>query len=313
MNLNLLKLRYFYEVARLGSISRGAQELRLSQPAVTKMVRELESELGTRLFDRRARGVTLTEAGTRTFSHASKIFAEVRELLHSVQKEEGISGKWAIGVSDTLAIHSIPSVIAQLHENHPALETEIFVGTSTEIKRELLLDRCDLGLFFTGLKRDEPLDAQKLFDVEFWVVVSPKLLSASSKNSTRNSATLETLRKLNLPRLESRHSEYRAGFAAHLHSQKLGFIGTPRIQVNQHEVKMQLAMEGAGFAILTRMTVESEVARGRLIRIPTPEKLISPVFGVNKKGRTWSPVIRAFFQEWKRQRQSGTKPHGNTR
>ncbi len=299
MELNLLKLRYFYEVARLGSISRGAQELRISQPAVTKMIKELEAELGTRLFDRRARGVTLTEGGARAFSHASKIFSEVGELIHSVRKEEKIGGKWSLGVSDTLAIHSIPPVIAHLHKQHPTLESEIFVGTSTEIKRELLLDHCDLGLFFTPPRRDEPFDAQKLFDVEFWVVVSPKLLGAHTKNR----ATLETLRKLNLPRLESRHSEYRAGFAAQLHSQQLGFKRTPSIQVNQHEVKKQLVMEGAGFSILTRMTVETEVAQGHLVRISTPEKLISPVFGVNKKGRTWSPVIRAFFQAWKKQRQ----------
>ncbi len=293
MDINLLKLRYFYEVARLGSISRGAQSLRISQPSVTKMVRELEEQLEVKLFDRKTRGVSLTEAGVRAYSHASRIFAEVAELGHSMKKDEKIGGKWSIALSDTLAIYTIPSVIAKMQRDHPTLKTEIIVGTSTDVKRELLLDQADCGLFFTPLSQDEPFDAQKIFEAEFWLVVSPKILNGR----TVKTLSLEQLKRLKLARLESRHSEYRASTVASLHSQKLGLTGAPKIQVNSHEVKKQLVIEGAGYSILTALTVEKEVRSGALIRVSTPVRLVSPVYFVVKKGRTWTPTIRAFVRE----------------
>jgi DNA-binding transcriptional LysR family regulator len=294
--MTLLYLRYFYEVARAGSVTEGAKRLRISQPAVSKTIHLLEEELGARLLERLPRGVRLTSEGVMAFERASRIFSEADQLKEDLGRgTPELRGAWSLGASDTLATHVLPLVLGEMKKAHPSLRMSLFAGTSTQIKEELLKDRCDLGLFFTAPRRDEPFDAEVCYETEFLIVAKPSLIPPKARK-----LGLRALR--GLPRLESRHTDYSAGFPAHFHSNRLGLTEAPFLEVNSHEVKKSLALAGYGYALLIRETVADELKRGELIQIATLERLEAPVYRVIRRGRALSRASRVFLEGFKSSR-----------
>lgn len=291
--MNLLYLKYFYEVARAGSVTEGSARLRVSQPAVSKMIRALEDDLGAQLLERRPRGVRLTAEGALAFEHAGRIFAEVRGLSENLrQSAPCLKGEWSLGASDTLAVYLLPKLLAKMKKTHPDLRVSLFAGTSSGIKEEMLRDRCDLGIFFTPPRADEPFEALPCLATEFWIVAAPSLAPKSRKGASIP-VPLRDLKKL--PRIESRHADYSGGFPAHFHSAGLGLTDPPYLEVNNHEVKKRLVIAGTGYALLIRESVEEEVQRGTLVRILTPKPLQATIFQVNRKGRALGRASREFL------------------
>jgi DNA-binding transcriptional LysR family regulator len=303
-SMNLGYLRAFYEVARAGSVTEGARRLRVSQPAVSKSIHLLEDELGARLLERLPRGIRLTAEGGVAFERASRIFSEADLLKEDVGRSAPVlKGAWSLGASDTLAMHVFPPVLAALKNAHPGLRISVFAGTSTQIKEEMLRDRCDLGVFFTPLKRDEPFEATACFETEFWIVAAPALFTPR--------VLKQGLRALKpLPRIESRHMDYSAGFPAHFHSHALGLTSQPFLEVNSHELKKSLALQGCGYSLLIRETVAEEVRQGRLVRMPTPEPLRAPVFSVLRRGRSLGRASREFLSVLGETRAPGARKAG---
>jgi len=289
--MNLLHLEQFYEVAKVGSVSVGARKLRLSQPALSKSIRLLEEQLGTRLFERSKKGMELTHSGKITFDFAGRIFSEARNLETEVRSQgEVLRGEFSIGASDNLAIYIFPRILQKLKKEHPFLKLQLFSGTSTDIKNEILGDRCEAGFFYTEPKSYEPFQTKLIGNTEFWIVAQPGLFSK------KKTPTLQDLKELKIPRIESRHKDYGDGFPAHFHSKKLGLTDAPFLEANLHEVKKRLVLEGAGFALLTRHSVEAEVKSGQLIRIEPKLKLPAPIYFVMKKNRTYDATLRALLQ-----------------
>jgi DNA-binding transcriptional LysR family regulator len=295
--MNLLHLEQFYEVAKAGSVSTGARKLRLSQPAISKSIRLLEESLGAKLFERTKRGVHLTSAGTIAFEHASRIFSEARSLSDRIETEKtALTGEWCLGASDNLAIHLLPRVVSRVKSLHPELRIQLFSGTSSAIKEELYSDRCDAGLFFTPPAASEPLRFAQVAETEFWIVLSARSEWVKKRGKTRAGWTIADLRAAQVPQIESRHRDYASGVPAHFHSRKLGLPDSRWLEANLHEVKKRLVLEGAGFAILTRHTVEDDVKQGTLVRVATPGRLAAPIYWVTRKGRPNHPAATEFLR-----------------
>lgn len=291
--MNLLHLRYFHEVAKLKSFSRAARSLRVSQPALSQMVALLEESLGKRLLERSTRHVELTVAGRVLYGSATRIFDEVRvaeeRLAGGVHK---LTGDWGLGLSDNLAHYFAPKVLIAFKRAHPDLMVHVFAGNSQLIKEELIADRSQLGLFYAAPKQTEQLQSREIGRTEFWIVSHPEFARKGRLN-------LETLRQGQIPRIESRHRDYSEGFPAHFHSRRIGLTHAPWLEVNSHEVKKQLVLEGAGYALLIRESVQDAVRTKKLLRIRSPEPLTAPVYAVWKKGRQMSEVSQRFLDAWK--------------
>lgn len=288
--MNLLHLEQFYEVAKVGSVSVGARKLRLSQPALSKSIKLLEENLGVTLFERSKKGMELTAAGKLAFERASRIFSESKALGEEIRLSSGeLSGEWCVGASDNIALYLLPPVAARFKRDHPRIRLQIFAGTSGDIKNEILADRAQIGLFFTQPKTYEPFQVKEIGAAEFWIVMSSKIRVEGRK------PRFEDLQKGLIPRIESRHKDYGAGFPAHFHAKKLGLTHPPAIETNLHEIKKRLILEGAGYAIITRHTVEEEVKSGKLFRIQTPKPLPAPIYLVMKKNRVSDATFRAWM------------------
>ena len=166
------QLRAFVAVARQGSIRAASRVLNLSQPALTKSIKELEENLGTKLFVRRRQGVTLTDCGDTFFKHASLILEELRVAQEDItQRLGGTSGRVNIGVGASIARTIMPEVIERFHREFPDVKVRIAEGQLVSMIPELRQGELDftVNTYYHG-PFDNELLYEKLMDKEYRVV-----------------------------------------------------------------------------------------------------------------------------------------------
>ena len=149
-------LRYFLTVAREASFSRAAESLYMSQPTLSRQIRDLEEELGTTLFVRTNRNVTLTRDGMRLRRRAQ----EIVELMDRTREEfenldEDISGDVCIGSGETHAMRALARVAIDVRREHPGVRYHLFSGNADDVT-----ERLDRGLLDFGVVID-PADLHK--------------------------------------------------------------------------------------------------------------------------------------------------------
>ncbi|MBU0473589.1 MAG: LysR family transcriptional regulator [Bacteroidetes bacterium] len=137
----------FLSVAENLSFSKAAKDLFISQPAVTKHIKELESRLNIAIFERKGNKIYLTKAGELTYEHLKKIKKQYRELEYELGRlNDTFKGTLRIGASSTISQYLIPSVIAKFHKRYPEIKFYLFNGNSFEMEQKLLKNEIDLAL-----------------------------------------------------------------------------------------------------------------------------------------------------------------------
>jgi len=139
--------KVFIAVAENLSLTKAAGKMYISQPAVTRHIRELESGSGISLFERKGNRVYLTLAGEITYSHLKKVsqlYSELDFALGALKEEH--KGVLRIGASSTISQYVIPSVLASFHRKYPKIELNLFNGNSFEMEQKLLNNDLDLAL-----------------------------------------------------------------------------------------------------------------------------------------------------------------------
>lgn len=148
--MELRVLQYFLAVAREQSILKASEALHLSQPTLSRQLRNLEIELGKQLFVRGNRKITLTEEGALLRKRAEEIVALVKKTESEITlSEESIAGDIYIGAGETDAIRLVTRTAAKLQAEHPLLHYHIFSGDSQDV-----LERLDKGLLDFGIVFD---------------------------------------------------------------------------------------------------------------------------------------------------------------
>jgi LysR family transcriptional regulator, nitrogen assimilation regulatory protein len=147
--MNLKQLEYFVQVAELGSFSKAAVVLDIAQPALSRQVRSLETELHQQLFLRNGRGVTLTDAGKRLFDHSVavlQLMAHAREDL-GASRDEPV-GRVTIGLPPSMGRQLTLPLIDRFKKELPAARLAIVEGLSTHIVEWVTTGRIDIGLVY---------------------------------------------------------------------------------------------------------------------------------------------------------------------
>ncbi|ECB9787301.1 LysR family transcriptional regulator [Listeria monocytogenes] len=139
-------LNYFLTVAREKTISKAAEVLHLSQPTLSKQLKELEEELGVTLFIRGNRSITLTEDGVYLANRAKEILSLVELTTSNLLQNETISGKITIGAGETRGFEFIGSVIHQLREIHPEITFQLHSGNADDVLEKIEHGLLDFGL-----------------------------------------------------------------------------------------------------------------------------------------------------------------------
>ena len=144
--MELSHLRYFLHVARSGSFNRGAKRAHVSAPAMTKAIQKLEDELGTRLFERTTRRVTLTEAGRAVLARASAAIHQVEDIARDLEElRDTVAGEVRIGAMEVFSIRVLPRSISALVAEHPKVIPISYEMHPESIERALVEGRLDVG------------------------------------------------------------------------------------------------------------------------------------------------------------------------
>ncbi|NNF96710.1 MAG: LysR family transcriptional regulator [Halobacteria archaeon] len=141
------RLQVFQTVARLLSFTKAAEELHMTQPAVTFQVRQLEEQFNTRLFDRTHNRISLTDAGKRVHECAERIFELYAEMDNSVRELTGdISGVLILGASTTIAEYMLPVLLGDFKTKYPDITIRLKVANTDGIVSQVENNTIDLGV-----------------------------------------------------------------------------------------------------------------------------------------------------------------------
>lgn len=260
MALNLHHLRIFTSVAEQGGFSRAAAALRLSQPAVSKSVRELEREVGAPLFERGGRTPRLTESGVLLFARARELFAVERSAEEELRVLRGLEGGvLRVGASTTVITYLLPPYLARFRAAHPDVVLKVASANTRDIARALLERRLDVALV-EGPVEDARIQVVSWRDDELVVIGPP-----DHPLARRRRVALEELAR------ESFIVRERGSGTRRVAEQALNERGvTLRVgmQLASTEAIKQAVVAGLGLAIVSRAAIADQLALGRLAVIP---------------------------------------------
>src|SRR5437660_1271616 len=159
--MNFGHLAVFHAVALEGNVSRAAERLLISQPAVSKQLKELERSLGAALFDRIPKGMRLTSSGELLEAYARRIFALETEAERAMAELRGLRrGQLNVGASTTIGVYLLPEVFIRFRRAYPGIQIQLEIASSDVIRRRLLEGELQIGL------TEGKVDAQDVESIE---------------------------------------------------------------------------------------------------------------------------------------------------
>jgi DNA-binding transcriptional LysR family regulator len=191
MGISILRdtplLRQFLAVAAEGSLSAACARLAVTQPALTKSIQRLETQLGVKLFERLPRGMALTPYGKTLLPHARRIEAECHFAEVEMQAfRGGRTGRLRVGAGPYFGAALVPRAIARLQERYPKLDVEIMVGVNDVILPRLLDGELDLAFCRLPATEELPpfIDCRAFFEIASRVVAGTHHPAFASKHVT---------------------------------------------------------------------------------------------------------------------------------
>lgn len=183
------RLKTFVSVARNRSFTRAALELFITQPAVTRHVKELEAQVGATLFDRSGGSVTLTKAGEAMLFHAEKILDSYRRMQFDMNLLTGnFSGELRLGASSTIAQYVLPPCLARFSTRYPEIRTTLDTGNTRQMVQALFSHSIDLALV-EGEARHTGIHYQPFMRDELVLVTGSRSAYASRDTITGEELT----------------------------------------------------------------------------------------------------------------------------
>ncbi|MGA9804673.1 MAG: LysR family transcriptional regulator [Terriglobales bacterium] len=169
--INLDRLRIFQAVAETRSFTRAAEVVHLTQPGISKHIRQMEEYYGTLLFDRLGKKVALTHAGEILAEATQEIMASVTAAEQRIEELKGLrGGRLVIGASFALGIYLLPGVLAAFRKRYPAVEVTVDISLSAKIMAKILANKLDLGLVNQDT-HDPRLHARQFMTDDLFVII----------------------------------------------------------------------------------------------------------------------------------------------
>ncbi|SFV16437.1 DNA-binding transcriptional regulator, LysR family [Methylobacterium sp. 174MFSha1.1] len=287
-NLSLKQLHAVAAIARLGTMTRAAQELNVTPAALTARIKGLEDEIGLLLFDRTHAGLKPTDAGREllwAIDSIGTVLETCTERLRTLRGGQG--GRVSLGVVST-AKYFAPRIVGGFARAHPGIEIDLVVGNRGATVEALRDYRVDLALMGRA-PRDFPITAETVGPHPLVVIAAPDHRFAGRRGLTRAELAEEPF----LVR------EYGSGTRTVFEEFMAGLmIRRARIGIDSgsNETIKQTVMAGLGVALISGHTVAAEVADGRLVLLDVEGLPIRrDWFSVRRADKVLSPAGQAFW------------------
>lgn len=252
----------FIAVAENLSFSKAAEDLNISQPAVTKHIKELEIRYSTNLFDRKGNKIYLTSKGEILYNSFKKIQQLYREVQLEINElNNTVSGEFIIGASSTISQYLLPKVMASFHKRYPKTKIQLINGNSFEMEQLLLSNKIDLALV-------ENHSSQS--NIRYQGFLNDELIIVTGANSVY--AKRKTISKTDLLEIPFVLREKGSGtlevIKDSFSKQKIGIEQIKvSIYLGSTESIKNFLLDFDGFAILSRHAVETELYLKTLVEI----------------------------------------------
>ena len=287
MNRNHLAL--FHAVAEAGSITAGADRLRISQPAVSKQIGELEDAMGVRLFDRLPRGIRLTDAGVLLADYARRMSVMEGDAERAIEELRGLKrGRLAIGASTTIGAYLLPQALVRFHQVYPGIELHLEIANTQVIQSALMDGTLEMG-FTEGRIVSDALETA-VFQQDELVAIAPVGHALLSKKRV---TARDLCREPFIMREQG--SGTRQVVEAALGAK--GISVNPIMSLGSTEAIKCAVIAGVGVAIVSRLTVSMEL-ESRLLGIVALNDLAinRPLHRQKLRERSVSTPVKEFLR-----------------
>ena len=295
VNLELYKV--FYTVARCGSLTKAAEELYISQPAVSQAIKQLETQLGTPLFNRLHKGMELSKQG------GELVFADVEKALQLLggvedklsELKQSATGTLRIGASETIFQYVLADKIVEYHKLYPQVKIDLISDVSPKIVEYLRSDRCDIGFLNLPIMPDDGIRLTHSVALLHDVFVAGEAFSFLKGKEL----SVWDLQRYPLLLMEP-HTIARA--AADHYAESLGVHWQPAVEVDSWGFMKQLVAEGMGIGCIPREYALRRMRSGELLELNVSPAMPSRSVGLALPKNANMPFsLRAFISLCKKQ------------
>ena len=286
MNVTFRQLRVFQSVARNLSHTRAAEELHLSQPAVSMQVRQLEDEAGLPLFEKLGKALHLTEAGRELYQYTVTIFSELEDAEAVLESLKGAkTGRLDIAVASTVNYFA-PRLLAAFHRRYPGIKLTLEATNRKNLVRMLGNNEKDLVLM------GQP--PEKL-DLEFEPFMeNPLVVIAPPEHPLAQEANI-SLQRLAEEVFVIREPGSGPRAAMERFFAERGVTIRAGMQMTRNEAIKQAVRAGLGMSIVSGLSIELELETGRLVALDVEGfPLRRRWYLVHRRGKRLAPAARAF-------------------
>jgi DNA-binding transcriptional LysR family regulator len=287
--MQLAQVEGFLEVARRANLSRAAETLYITQPALTARLRSLEAEVGSPLFRRGRRGMVLTDAGRAFLPYAERALRALQEGASAIERLP-LTDELVLGAAPAISTYVLPQLLVRFESEHPAVRLSVRTGHSEEI-----LDMVVRGDVQVGLARElhhPSLETMGLYEDELVLVVEPAHPLARNRR-----VPLDRVRDARLILFDRTSSYYDLTNALF---RRAGTLPRGVLELDHIDAAKQMVLAGLGVALLPTTAVAGELRSGALRRIelvgtPRIERRIAALRRLDDEAR--SPAAVAFWAQ----------------
>jgi len=287
LDVTLRQLQIFASVARTASFSLSAQQLHVTQPAISMQIRQLEEVAGITLLERLGRKAVLTQAGVELLAHAAAIEEQLRLAQESLDALRGTRiGTLKLGAVST-AKYFAPFLLAEFTKQYPGVIIHFSVGNRTEIVRLLADNEIDLAIMGRP-PRELQTRAEAMARHPFVIIAPPSHpLAASRRIPFRRLADQRFL-------VREQGSGTRASMERVFQERGVAYVAS--LETSSNETIKQAVIAGMGIAFLSMHTIGLELQAGRLVTLDVAGMpLLRDWYVIQLKARRLAPTPQAFY------------------
>lgn len=285
--MNFTHLEAFFAVVKMGSVTAASEHLHVSQPALTREIRELEERFGVVLFDRLPRGMKPTEAGVLLAQFAAQIFTLANSAENAVGEfAEVLRGNLRLAASRTIGVYFLPKILDTFRRLYPGVTIDLAVTNTEQVEETLLTQERQVG-FIEGTYDIALFDAVLIGHDEIIPVVSPSnsLYAKGSVSAAEIGCGELVVREAG----SGSRAVVEQSYAQH------GLVLAPKLYVGSTEAIKQLLLLGNAVAWISQRSIAEELANGSLVKLAVTDLKIERDFTmIWRKSRGLSPSAGAF-------------------